>query len=103
MSNLKKYLSKQYLYKKKYWLTLGIFAIWLAFFDQYDLKTIIKLRRQVYKIEKDRVYYEREIKESKRLLEELTSNPFELEKFAREKYYMKRDNEDVFVIIKPNE
>lgn len=100
---MKRFFSKQYILKNKYWLTLVVFAVWIAFFDQYDLKTIIKLRKQVYKIEKDRVYYEREIKESKHLLDELTSNKYELEKFAREKYYMKRDDEDVFVIVKPHD
>lgn len=97
---LKKIFTKPFIYKNKYWLTLLGFFIWILFFDQYDLKTIIKLQSQKNKIKKDQVYYEKQIDDSKKELHELTSDENQLEKFAREKYLMKRDDEDVFVIIK---
>jgi len=51
-------------------------------------------------LEKDKVFYEEKITEDRAKLEELKSNPENLEKFAREQYLMKNDNEDIFIIEK---
>lgn len=50
-------------------------------------------------LEKDKAYYEKKIIEDSQRLKELKTNKENLEKFAREQYLMKRDNEDVFVIV----
>lgn len=85
--------------KNKYILTLLIFLIWLLFFDRNNLIDRAKELSHLRQLEKDKQYYlERIDKDSKRL-EQLKTNNKNLEKFAREQYLMKKDNEDIFVIV----
>ncbi|HEX8514687.1 MAG TPA: septum formation initiator family protein [Bacteroidia bacterium] len=85
--------------KNKYLLTIISLSVWVIFFDKNDLKTQIELRKEVAQLEEERSYYAHEIALTTSLIRELTSDPKTLEKFAREKYYMKRDNEEIFVIV----
>lgn len=85
--------------KNKYLLTLIGLAVWVVFFDKNDLKTQLELRHKVKLLEKERDYFSHEISVINNEIKELTTNPKALEKFAREKYLMKRDNEDIFVIV----
>jgi cell division protein FtsB len=85
--------------KNKFILTILIFIIWLLFFDHNNLIDRAKELRHLRQLEKDKSYYiERIDKDSKRL-EQLKTNNKNLEKFAREQYLMKKDNEDIFVIV----
>ena len=85
--------------KNKYVCTTLAFIIWLAFFDKNDFISEYTYRQQLKNLQKDRQFYLDEIRENKEKLNELMSSPANLEKFAREKYYMKKDDEDVFVIV----
>lgn len=85
--------------KNKYLLTITGLSVWVIFFDKNDLSTQISLRKEVKQLEEERNYYAHEIADITSDIRELTSNPKTLEKFAREKYLMKRDNEDIFVIV----
>jgi len=84
----------------KYLLTIVGLVVWLTFFDRNDIFTQYDLRQQVLKLEKERNYYLQEIIANNQAIEELHTNQKSLEKFARETYLMKRDNEDIFVIVK---
>jgi len=86
--------------KNRYALTVLIFCVWLAFFDKNDIISQFKLRGDLRKLEAEKEYYLSEIKKDEEKLEELISNKNTLEKFARERYLMKRDNEEIFVIVK---
>ncbi len=59
-----------------------------------------ELRQKLHELRTDRNYYLDEISKSKNDMNELKTNPANLEKFAREKYLMKKDNEEIFVIVK---
>ena len=85
--------------KNKYLLTITGLVVWVVFFDRNDLRTQIELRQQVKQLEKERNYFSEEISVITADSKELTTNPKTLEKFAREKYLMKRNNEDIFVIV----
>lgn len=85
--------------KNKYLLTVVGLTIWVLFFDKNDLKTQIEFHQEVKKLEEERNYYVRENAEISSDLKELTHDPKTIEKFGREKYLMKRDNEDIFVIV----
>jgi cell division protein FtsB len=85
--------------KNKYLLTIIGLSVWVIFFDKNDLSTQIELRKDVKKLEEERNYYAQEIASITSDIRELTTNPKTLEKFAREKYLMKRDNEEIFVIV----
>ncbi|WP_353959402.1 FtsB family cell division protein [Mucilaginibacter aquaedulcis] len=87
------------LLKNKFFLVTLAFVVWMIFFDRNDLFSQYEYRRQVNKLKAERDFYKAQTDEVNKELNELTSNPKQLEKFAREKYLMKKDNEDVFVIV----
>ena len=75
------------------------FAAWMLFFDERDLiTTYIKQPQELKKLKQSSKFYQDEITATKTELDQLKSNPSAIEKYAREKYLMKRDNEDLFLI-----
>lgn len=88
------------LLQNKYFLVTTAFVVWMLFFDRNDLMSQYDYRSQLKKLQAEKEFYIRETEKAKTDLEELSTNKEKLEKFAREKYLMKKDNEDVFVIIK---
>ena len=85
--------------RNKYLLTLTVFAVWMVFFDTQDLITThFKLRNELNALQKSRSYYLDQIDATKKELDQLKSDPETLEKYAREKYLMKKDNEDLFIV-----
>lgn len=80
-----------------YVLILTIFAVWMLFFDTNSLLIHRELRKEIRKLEKQQEFLREEIARDKEIIERL-SDPGELEKFAREKYYLKRANEEIFLI-----
>ncbi len=87
------------LFKNKYFLISIAFLVWMIFFDKNDLFSQFQYHNQVSKLKLERDFYQTETAKVTKDLDELTSNPQKLEKFAREKYLMKKNNEDVFVIV----
>lgn len=77
---------------------LGLF-VWLALFDNNDLWTTWKNQRELGRMHEQKEWYRDEIERSTEHLNELSSDKRLLEKFARERYLMKRDNEDIFVLV----
>jgi cell division protein FtsB len=88
--------------KNKYLLTLIAFVIWMIFFDTKDMLSQRERSQELRELQQSKAYYTDEIAREKKALEELKSNPAAIEKYAREKYLMKRDNEDLFIIQKAN-
>jgi hypothetical protein len=86
------------LLRNKYSLSLILFFVWIVFFDTNSLIERTFHLQQVHQLEKDKIFYEEKIREDRAKLEELESNPVNLEKFAREHYLMKKDNEDIFIV-----
>ena|ERR1700682_674026 len=85
--------------KNKYILTTLCFATWILFIDDRDLITThFRHVNELHKLEARKVYFEEQILTVRKELNQLKSNPSTLEKYAREKYLMKRDNEDVFIV-----
>jgi len=87
------------LIKNKYFLTIIALIVWLLFFDKNDVFTQHESVSKLNKLKNDQAYYIAEIEKNKIELQELKTNKKSLEKFAREKYLMKKDNEDVFVFV----
>ena len=73
--------------------------VWVGFFDKNSVPTQWEFRKEVRALQAEHDYYAKEISAITSDLRELSTNPKTLEKFAREKYLMKRDNEDIFVIV----
>ncbi len=85
--------------KNKYFLTGVGILVWVLFFDKNDIYTQRDMLQKLNKLKKEKEYYISEITNNKRELNELQTNMNSLEKFAREKYLMKKDNEDVYVFV----
>ena len=88
------------LLRNKYFIASIAFLTWMLFFDRNDLMSQYDYREQLSKLQAEKEFYTIESAKAIKDLNELTTNRAKLEKFAREKYLMKKDNEDVFVIIK---
>lgn len=88
------------LIRNKYFLSVAAFVVWMLFFDRNDVIAQYEFRSQVNKLQEEKDFYTKEIAVVKKDLNELNTNLKMAEKFAREKYFMKKENEDVFVIIK---
>lgn len=85
--------------KNKFVLASLFFIVWLVFFDQNNLIDRVVAMRRYYNMEEQREYYINKIEADSRKLKELRTDRENLEKFAREQYYMKRDNEDIFIVV----
>src|SRR6187401_87770 len=86
--------------KNKYVLTVIGFLVWMTFFDKNDFISQYSYRQQLAKLEDDKEYYGKQIEENRIYTYELKSDPKNLEKFAREKYLMKKDDEEIFLIVR---
>ncbi|MBZ5857911.1 FtsB family cell division protein [Flavihumibacter profundi] len=85
--------------KNKYILSVLVFFAWMLFFDDRDvITTHFKYKNELINLEKSKEYYEARITETRKELDKLQSDPGMLEKYARERYRMKRDNEDLYII-----
>jgi cell division protein FtsB len=84
--------------KNKYIIATLFFCVWILFFDHNDLLQQVSRKNELSDLKSSRDYYQAQIELSRNELEELKMNPDALEKIAREKYLMKRDNEQVFVV-----
>ncbi|HYM93257.1 MAG TPA: septum formation initiator family protein [Chitinophagaceae bacterium] len=84
--------------KNKYFICFIAFTAILVFFDKNDLFTQLARHRELKNLQQSRQYFTTQIASERRQLEELKTNPAAIEKYAREKYLMKRDDEDLFVI-----
>ena len=83
----------------RYLLTTIAFMVWMTIFDRNNLFNQWELYSDMQKLDKERLYFIEEIKADRQTATELKTNLRNLEKFAREKYLMKKDNEDIFLII----
>ena len=81
-----------------YYLLTGIFLTWILFFDSEDLITQYRLSQKLKKLKEEKCYYVEQIEIVRKDREELMSNEGLLEKFAREKYLMKKSTEDLYII-----
>jgi cell division protein FtsB len=70
---------------------------WILFFAQYNLFTVFGKKKELNEMESKITFLEKEIERLEKKREELKTNPKEIERQSRERYYMKKDNEDVFV------
>lgn len=89
---------------KSYYFLVGVvFLFWMLFIDSNDFLSQYRLTRQLKNLQQEKAYYTNKIEEVKKEREELLSNKELLEKFAREKYLMKKKTEDIYVIVEKDE
>ena len=84
-------------FRNRVFIILFIFVVWMLFFDKANVFTQYRLSRTVTRLQNDKIYYQNQIKEVEAQRLDMENNT---EKFARERYFMKTNDEDVFVIDK---
>ena len=85
---------------RNFYFIVGVFfLIWVTFLDSNDLISRFKMSSKLSSLENEKTYYQEKIQEVEKDRKELMTNKELLEKFAREKYLMKKKTEDVFVIV----
>lgn len=85
-------------FKNFYLMTGFCFLIWMMFLDSNDLISRFKMTAKVRSLENEKEFYLEKISEVEKDRQELMTNKELLEKFAREKYLMKKESEDIFII-----
>lgn len=91
-----KHLILKYLLNRYVLILIG-FGIWMYFFDDNSIRIHQELNNDIEKLETSIDYYQKEIQKDKKIIENY-NNPEKLEKFARETYQMKKENEDIYII-----
>lgn len=84
--------------KNKYLIAFTAFCIVILFLDKNDVFTQLSRKKELRELEKSKAHYTTQIAAERKELEALKTNPATLEKYAREKYLMKKDNEEVFIV-----
>lgn len=83
----------------KYVLVLVLFIAWLTFFDRNNLFTQLNYRADLAKLTAEKQFYVTETKKLNTELKAIVESPAYLEKAAREKYYFKRANEEIYIVV----
>ncbi len=89
--------------RNKYFYTFLIFGLWMLFFDNNNFIAQFRLSRALNELEMEKDYYLSEIQKDRQACYELRTDTLTLEKFGREQYLMKRDNEDIYLIVDGDE
>lgn len=84
--------------KNKYLLAGGFFIIWMIFFDPKDIPSGFERSKKLNELQKSEQHLDELITESEKELDLLKNNAKSIERYAREKYMMKKDNEDLFIL-----
>jgi cell division protein FtsB len=80
-------------------LLVALFAVWMLFLDDFNMFRQLSLNSKIKEMEQQKEYYRQEIKSDSAMINTLNANLDSLEKYAREKYLMKKDHEDIFLVI----
>jgi cell division protein DivIC len=89
--------------KNKYLLAGAFFLVWMLFFDPKDISSSINRWQKYKELQESERKLTGQIDNTKAELGQLKNNARTIEKYAREKYMMKKDNEDLFIIDEPKE
>jgi cell division protein DivIC len=85
--------------RNKYIIALSAFIVLMLFIDHNDIFVQMDRQRQLKSLIASKQFYQQQIDQTKKNLADLENNSAALEKYAREKFFLKRDNEDLFVVV----
>jgi len=98
---LEKYTNKiPPILKNKYLITGVLFLVWIVFLDRNNIISQIKLRKELNELKNEARFYKNQTMKDSIELSRLNGDSLELEKLGREKYMMKRDSEDIYLIVR---
>jgi len=84
--------------RNKYLITFIVFLVWIFFIDKFDIITQIKMNKEFKQLKEQQEFYKSEVKKDSTIIYNLNNNPEEQERFARERFLMKKDNEDLYIV-----
>ncbi len=84
--------------KNKYFISFAAFCVVILFLDKNDVMTQLDRRKELRELQQSKRYYTAQIASERKELQAIETNPAAVEKIAREKYFMKRDNEEIFLV-----
>lgn len=85
--------------KNKYFIASILFLAWIVFFDENSFVSHAENKSRLQELVRQKEYYRERIQEDQQKLEDLHAGKNELEKFAREEYYMSKPDEELFIVI----
>ncbi|MBN2805342.1 MAG: septum formation initiator family protein [Prolixibacteraceae bacterium] len=94
--------TERFSFIRKYKIQLGIllfFVVWMSFFDEYSWMRIHRDKQKLESLKEEREYLLQQIEKDRQQLRTLQNDTQALEKFARETYLLKKENEEVFIIV----
>ena len=84
--------------RNKYLIAGVAFIVWMCFFDRYDFATQFSFQKEKTKLEEEKAYHTTEIENIEKSIKDVQYNPSEIQRIAREKYKMKKDHEDIYIV-----
>ena len=84
----------------RYFLAVTAFVVWMIFFDTNSLKRQRAFNTRINEIKQMNAFYSSEIEKNNKAIDDLINNPEAIEKYGREKYLMKRDSEDIYIVTR---
>ncbi|MFV0366522.1 MAG: FtsB family cell division protein [Mangrovibacterium sp.] len=87
----------------KWTLPFAFFLVYIIFNNENGILVTQKLKSELHNLKKQELYLKQKIVQDKQRINELQSNQKNLEKFAREQFYMHKDNEDVFIVVEDDD
>jgi cell division protein DivIC len=84
--------------RNKYFIAFTAFVLWMLFFDRNDVFTLMERKKELREIQASKQYFTQRITEDRKFSKDLQFNASAIEKYAREKYLMKRENEELFLV-----
>tara|TARA_B000000475_G_C15820158_1_gene375383 strand:- start:10 stop:324 length:315 start_codon:yes stop_codon:yes gene_type:complete len=90
-------------FKNKYLIAIVLFIVWITFFDNFNLIKQSKIKKNIKQLEKNKKFYIQEITKDSSEYYDLLNDAEKREKFAREKFLMKKEDEDVYIIRRKND
>tara|TARA_B100000530_G_C15629853_1_gene357830 strand:- start:110 stop:424 length:315 start_codon:yes stop_codon:yes gene_type:complete len=89
--------------KNKYLIAVVLFIVWITFFDNFNIIKQSKIKKNIKQLEENKKFYIQEITKDSAEYYNLLNNAEKREKFAREKFLMKKEDEDVYIIRRKND
>jgi len=89
--------------KNKYLIAVVLFIVWITFFDNFNLIKQSKIKKNIKQLEENKKFYIQEITKDSSEYYDLLNDAEKREKFAREKFLMKKEDEDVYIIRRKND
>jgi cell division protein FtsB len=85
--------------KNRYFLACFSFFIYVSFFDRNSILNQLEQKAEIKELKRQMEFYNKEIESTRKSLNDLTTNYETMENYARETFLMKKDNEDIFLVI----